>query len=170
MRSVSPSAWPGLTIVPFIVQNLFVESFPEETVSQKTFSDSGSYYLSDPVPWCFLSRRCRSCDVDVSTGTGFPWSLNLCNMSCDFLWCSPLAVRETSLVRGGSYIYLVSVVAQCCILASEDFELGLTGKQLQFPLFSCVYVCIKLTKPSKYRAGLSFMQWWITITSFLLVG
>lgn len=49
-----------------------------------------------PLPHCSLNQRCRSSDVDVSTGAGSPCSLDLCIVFVFFL----------ALVRYGGHTYM----------------------------------------------------------------
>lgn len=53
-------------------------------------------FLSPPLPHCSLKQRCRSSDVDMSTGAGSPWSLDLCIVFVFFL----------ALVRYGGHTYM----------------------------------------------------------------
>lgn len=51
--------------------------------------------------WC-LTHSFGSCNADVSIGTEFPvkcWSLSSLS-SCDFLWCSPFAIKRCFLRKG----------------------------------------------------------------------
>lgn len=58
-----------------VILVLFMPSFLRETVSQQTFWCSGSFDLSSLLLGCSMSYLCRSCDLDVSVGSGL---LNIC--------------------------------------------------------------------------------------------
>lgn len=76
-----------------------MQPFLGETASPQTSWHSGPLFYNVP---CAINTGA----VIQMYLLGSPQSMNLCSVSsCGLLGCSPCAVRETSLMRGGSSAY-----------------------------------------------------------------